>query len=157
MKALALASALVTAAAGCGGVFPDATSAYADADDPALAAALHAAIDRVVAATGVDVVYGRGHGAARFRRGRPDHAGRAGEWNRVTRTATVSPAVVDPEALETVVLHELGHALGAGHVAPGAGVMAPRVGGPVGLSAADLEELCSQNETCTRFVPETAP
>lgn len=59
---------------------------------------------------------------------------------------------------EAVVLHEVLHALGAGHVATGEGVLSPEIwerpeGWP--LTTADLTSVCAAQD-CSRFVPESA-
>lgn len=57
------------------------------------------------------------------------------------------------ELRETVVLHELLHALGAPHVGTGEGVLSPEVWAQFRITAADLESVCSVRE-CTTFSPE---
>jgi hypothetical protein len=50
---------------------------------------------------------------------------------------------VEPAMLDAVVLHELGHVLGAGHVPPGEGVMSARVSeASVTITAADRAAVC---------------
>jgi hypothetical protein len=57
------------------------------------------------------------------------------------------------ELLETVVLHELLHTLGAGHVGSGEGVMSPEIWEAFQLTVADLESVCAEQH-CLAFVPE---
>jgi hypothetical protein len=58
------------------------------------------------------------------------------------------------ELQETIVLHEILHALGAEHVDGGAGVLSPEIWDAFLLTAADLEEVC-EGQDCTRFEPES--
>lgn len=69
------------------------------------------------------------------------------------RRAQIDDAV-DPFVLDTIVLHEVLHILGANHLGPFEGVMSRCVGaGTIGLTAADLERLCAA-QPCTAFSPE---
>ncbi len=69
------------------------------------------------------------------------------DWAAVDRT---TPAWL----VETVVLHELLHALGARHVDNGEGLLlSAHIGAPQPIRSADLEALCLEAE-CLRFVPE---
>ena len=149
MTRLVFLAALALAA--CNGVpFSEVTQVYSDS--PEVALALTHAIDRVVAASGVDVVYGRGHGAVEFRRGATD-ADVSGVWNPITREVTLSRRLRPGTGLDTVTLHELMHALGAGHVAQGDGVMSPDPDTRL-ITSADLDTLCASAE-CTRYAPES--
>jgi hypothetical protein len=58
-----------------------------------------------------------------------------------------------PEVLDTVVLHELLHELGVGHVDSGAGVLSPEIWDAFPLTTADLEAVCAVR-ACSAFVPE---
>ncbi len=60
---------------------------------------------------------------------------------------------VPADLVATTALHETLHALGAGHVGDGAGVLSPHVWKPFALSAADLEAVCAVRE-CAAFEPE---
>lgn len=138
-----MTAALLAVGLGCGGT----VSVYAH--PPELESSLLDAINRIEAATGVEVDYSGGSGAVEFRHGQvPGH----GQWNPVTRKVTLTPAL-SAVGRDVVVLHELMHVLGAEHIAAGAGVMTPTPAGPLKLTVADLEELCDHVE-CTRLIPE---
>lgn len=110
---------------------------------------------RIEAATGLRIAVGDGLPLFWSSRGEAEgwlglmHVGGEGDW------IAIDPAV--PLALrEAVVLHELLHALGAGHVGTGDGVLSPELwtrskGWPI--TAADLERVCAVRQ-CTAFVPE---
>ncbi len=57
------------------------------------------------------------------------------------------------ELRETLVLHEMLHALGAGHVGTGAGVLSPEIFDMFPLTSADLDTLCTVRH-CITYVPE---
>jgi hypothetical protein len=57
------------------------------------------------------------------------------------------------ELRQTVVLHEMLHALGAVHIDVGLGVMSPQIWQPETLTEADIDSLCGVND-CTAFAPE---
>jgi hypothetical protein len=56
---------------------------------------------------------------------------------------------------ETVVLHEVLHALGADHVRTGEGVLSPEIWDAFPITEADLEALCAVRD-CPTFAPEVA-
>jgi hypothetical protein len=81
-----------------------------------------------------------------------------GEWFGVTHADGANKWLsIDehtPEALlDTVVLHEVLHALGAEHVGTGEGVLSPEIFAAFTLTTADLESVCAV-AACTSFVAE---
>jgi hypothetical protein len=57
------------------------------------------------------------------------------------------------ELVDTVVLHEVLHALGAEHVESGAGVLSPEIWTTFAITEADLSETCAV-APCRAFTPE---
>lgn len=78
-----------------------------------------------------------------------------GDWGGVYNRhgwIAVDAGLVD-ENLDTIVLHELMHAFGAGHVEQGFGVMSPAPLPYPHITEADLVELCGQ-ATCSHMQAE---
>lgn len=78
------------------------------------------------------------------------------EWHRAGDPVWLDVALETPaEILETVVLHEIMHALGAEHIGTGEGVLSPETwtGREWPITNADLEALCSARR-CSRFSAE---
>jgi hypothetical protein len=117
------------------------------AEDIELRAVLASAIDRLRAATGLELSVARG-GVEAMVVDLPEGVG-----GNVSDHIAIDVDVVGPDVL-TVMLHELGHVLGAMHLGPWEGVMSRCY--PVSsalLTAADLVQICSA-APCTAFQPE---
>lgn len=67
--------------------------------------------------------------------------------------AIASASRTDRDLVAAVVLHEMLHALGASHIAYGAGVMSDGVWAGAEITTADLDALCLR-APCTVFQPE---
>jgi hypothetical protein len=125
------------------------------AADAALASCVDDAAGRLERATGLRVeLTDNPDGAV------PIFRANRGEWLGARhvdpRTDWLAIDVSTPEWLEnTVVLHEVMHALGAGHVASGAGVMSPQIWDAFPITETDLVELCA-HAPCRIMVPENS-
>lgn len=118
------------------------------AEDPALQASLERVLSRLRHSAGLDLRADE-HGARVAYSDLPDGVG---GWAS-NRGAEIDVSV-DAFALDTIVLHEVMHLIGANHLGPYEGVMSRCVGaGSIGLTAADLERLCAA-APCTAFAPE---
>lgn len=152
---IALRIVAAALALGCSGIPGfDVTAVHSNSAE--LATALRGSIARIDRATGIHIDYSNRFESVPFRFGQTKK-GTHGHWNGFSRRATIS-RLVSPIALETVVLHELLHALGAHHIGFGRGVMSPVVAGPTALSVDDLVELCGAGDNaCGWMQAEEAP
>ena len=118
-------------------------------DDAVLRDALSAALVRLNAATGLGLEVAPA-GMPVIRLDLPEGTlGYAGRWR-----LEIEPGV-GGALLEDVVVHELGHVLGAPHLGPGEGIMTRCLGAErASITEADLMLICSA-APCSTFQPET--
>lgn len=138
---------------------PSGTALEVWAHDTGLEALARAAAARIYAATGIAVAV---NAEGTLYRAVPlfwTNAGAAEDWiglchNGPGEQDWLAVDIVSmPGVRETVVLHEILHALGVAHIEEGAGVMSPHVDAPQRLTSVDLEAVCAVRD-CGVFVPE---
>lgn len=117
------------------------------ADDPGLRETLTRVVNRLNTATALDLSVAVGGVEAIIVDLPPESAGVASDHIDIDVDQT-------GQAQETVLLHEVGHMLGAKHLGPWQGVMSRCTGNQSWLlTNADLEEICS-GAPCATFQPE---
>lgn len=140
----------------CGGSIsvPGAGDPTFSVADPALAPAFQVAAERLAAATGVrawDLRDTLSVPIESVEVPSPKHPTYIGYYtgSSIRIQTGLEPCLVAP-----VLLHEIMHAFGAGHVPQGAGLMAPHTEGcEARLTATDLLEFCMR-APCTHMTPE---
>lgn len=114
------------------------------ADDAGLRAALVRVLARLNAATGLGLSVARGGVEVFYSDLPPEASGFASDHIEID---------VAVSSLDTVLLHEVGHILGARHLGPREGVMSRCVGVQHALlTEADLVQICAA-APCTTFLP----